>query len=131
MIVDYPFLKSAHMALACVSVCGFVLRWWWKIKGSALSHHVLTRSLPHLVDTLLLGAGVALTVSISQYPLTHGWLSAKLLGLVLYIALGMMAMSGNRSQPSRTLAFCGALLVFGWIVSVARTKSVSGIFLWL
>lgn len=82
------------------------------------------RVVPHLVDTMLLVSAIALAVTIEQYPLAHGWLTAKVLGLMLYIVLGTIALKRGRTLRIRIAAFCGALLAFAYIVAAALTKSV-------
>lgn len=82
------------------------------------------RVAPHVVDTLLLASAIALAVTVGQYPLVDGWLTAKVLGLVVYIVLGMIALKRGRTRAARIAAFCSALLVFAYIVAVAVTKSV-------
>jgi uncharacterized membrane protein SirB2 len=61
-----------------------------------------------------------------QYPLVHGWLTAKVLGLVLYIGLGTVALRRGRTRGQRALAGLAAMLVFGFIVSVALSKNPAG-----
>jgi uncharacterized membrane protein SirB2 len=55
------------------------------------------------------------------------WLLAKLLGLVLYVALGVIALRPGQPRAVRATAWAGALAVVAWIVSVAMTKSPWGI----
>ena len=81
------------------------------------------RVAPHVVDTVLLASAIALAVMIGQYPLMDGWLTAKVFGLVAYIVLGTIALKRGRTRAARITAFCGALLVFAYIVAVALTKS--------
>ena len=38
--------------------------------------------LPHVNDTLLLLAAIGLSVVQQQYPFVHGWVTAKVLGLL-------------------------------------------------
>jgi len=126
--MSYTWLKNMHMALAFASVSGFVLRWWWMKAGSSLLQHKMARILPHIIDTLFLAAGIWLAFTIQQFPLTHAWLSAKVLGLVAYIILGSLALKSSAGARARTVAFVAALLIFIWIVSVARLKNPWGIF---
>jgi len=124
--MDYHNLRLMHMVLAVFSISGFILRWIWMMYESTLSSHRLTRILPHVIDTLFLASAVWLTVSIRQYPFTDAWLTAKIFGLVVYIVLGSFALKQARTVQGRIMAFSGALLVFAWIVSVARMKTVWG-----
>lgn len=58
------------------------------------------RIAPHLNDTLLLAAAIALAAMSAQYPFVQGWLTAKLLALLAYIALGRVAL-GKEGSPRR------------------------------
>ncbi|MGQ0544850.1 MAG: SirB2 family protein [Betaproteobacteria bacterium] len=52
----------------------------------------------------------------------HGWLTAKVLGLVAYIVLGMLALRRGKTPAVRIASFAGALLVAAYVVAVALTK---------
>jgi uncharacterized membrane protein SirB2 len=77
------------------------------------------RIVPHVIDTLLLASGIGLAVLIQQYPLVHGWLTAKLIALILYIGLGTLALKRGKTRGQRIAAWVAALLVFGYMVAVA------------
>lgn len=125
--MNYMLLKQVHVTFALVSIIGFMLRWNWNIRGAPLSQRKLTKTLPHIVDTLFLTTGVALMFTINQYPLSTAWLTAKITGLIVYIILGMFAMSGRVSRPWRVTAFLAAVSTYAWILTVARFKSPWGI----
>jgi uncharacterized membrane protein SirB2 len=120
----YTLLKSLHVSCAALSVTGFVLRGIWMLRDSPMLARRWVRIAPHVVDTVLLASAIGLTVVIDQYPLQQNWLTAKVLGLVAYIALGTIALKRGRTRKIRIAAFFGALLVFAYIVAVAITKSV-------
>lgn len=122
----YYGIKHLHMLLAVVSILGFILRGVWMMRGSALLDKRVVRVLPHVVDTLLLLTAIALSVMIAQYPFVAGWVTAKVVGLVAYIVLGVIALRRGRTLGIRILAFIGAIVVFAWIASVAVSKTPSG-----
>ena len=124
MIASYTLLKYLHVGCVVLSGAGFVLRGVWMLQGSSMLARRWVRVLPHVVDTVLLASAIALAVMLGQYPLVQGWLTAKLIGLVVYIALGTIALKRGRTRAVRLTAFGGALLVFAYIVAVALTKSV-------
>jgi uncharacterized membrane protein SirB2 len=64
---------------------------------------------------------------IGDQVLSTAWFGAKITGLVLYILLGMIAMHAAPSVRRSLPAFIAAVLVFAWIVSVARTKMPLGL----
>ena len=81
-----------------------------------------------LLASVLLAAAIGLATISGQYPFVAAWLSAKVLGLCVYIGLGSFALGSapGRSRVARAAAFCAALLVFGWIVSVALSRNPAG-----
>ena len=83
----------------------------------------ITRILPHIIDTLFLASGIALVVNIDLQILQAPWLLAKLVGLVLYIGLGMVSMRFGRTREVRSVAFVAALATFAYIIGVAYSKS--------
>jgi len=54
------------------------------------------------------------------------WLLAKIVGLVLYVGLGVVALRPGRSLAVRAAAWTAALATVGWIASVAVTKNPRG-----
>ncbi|MEE8496170.1 MAG: SirB2 family protein [Xanthomonadales bacterium] len=124
--MNYVLLKQVHVTFALASIIGFMLRWNWRISGSQLSQLRLTKTVPHIIDSLFLATGVALIFTINQYPLSTTWLTAKITGILVYIVLGMFAMSGKVSRPWRIMAFLAAVSSFAWILTVARLKSPWG-----
>ena len=78
-----------------------------------------------------LASAIALAVVIENYPGTHAWLSAKVVGLLLYIVLGSIALKRGRTRAVRIAAFFAALGVFAYIVAVALTKSPAGPLAWI
>lgn len=124
--MDYLAVKAVHEAAVALSFCGFVARGAGTLAGAAWARGRIARSLPHLVDTVLLLSAVALVWLLRLNPATAPWLMAKIAGLLVYIALGMVALRPGTPRRVRALAWIAALLVFGYIVSVAITKSPAG-----
>lgn len=119
----YSVLKSLHLACVVLSGAGFLLRGIWMMQASPLLARRSVRVLPHVVDSALLASAIALAATTGQYPLAQGWLTAKVVGLGAYIVLGSIALKRGRTRALRIAAFCGALLVFSYIVAVALSKS--------
>lgn len=117
--MDFGFVKSVHVTTVALSFCMFFVRGIWMLTDSAMLRQRWVRIVPHVNDTVLLAAGVWMAVIIRQYPGTHGWLSAKLIGLVIYVALGMAALRPGRSKRVRAAAWVAAVAVFACIVAIA------------
>lgn len=122
----YVAIKHLHIACVVLSISGFCLRGLLLMQNSALTGRRWLRILPHFNDTILLTAGIALTVLIAQYPFLDGWLTAKFFGLIAYIVLGALALKPGRAPRLRLAAGIAAVAVFGWIVSVALSKDGLG-----
>ncbi len=116
-------LKLIHVSAAFISIFGFIARGILMILESAYLNQKWVKIVPHIVDTILLVTAIMLTVSINQYPLTDGWLTAKVVALLAYIVLGVIALKRGTTKQTRVFAFAAALLVFAYIVLVAVKRS--------
>ncbi len=114
-------LKSFHVALAYLTVVGFVIRGIWALTDSPLRRERWVKVAPHVVDTLLLVLGVVMAYRLSLSPVS-GWLGAKLVGLFAYIGFGVLTMRAP-GKPLQVAGFVGALLSVGYIFAVAFTRS--------
>jgi uncharacterized membrane protein SirB2 len=117
------WLRHLHVALAYITVVGFVARGLLSLVNSPARHRRWLRIAPHVVDTGLLACGVALAVQLHLDPLVHGWLAAKLVGLVAYIGFGVLAMRAQRSAL-KLAGFAGAIASVAYIFAVAYSKQV-------
>lgn len=122
----YLAIKHLHITCVVLSITGFCLRGLLHLKKSTLAGRRWLRVIPHINDAILLAAAIALTILIGQYPFLDAWLTAKVFGLIVYIILGALALQAGRSPQLRIAAGLAAMVVFGWIVSVALTKDPLG-----
>ena len=122
----FVWLKMAHVSSALLSISGFALRGYWMLTDNPLLQRRLTRVLPHIVDTLLLGSAFGMLFVWQADPLQLPWLIAKIVGLLLYIGLGMVALRFGKTRRQRAIAFALALLTAAYILSVAYSKSPLG-----
>jgi uncharacterized membrane protein SirB2 len=121
----YGFIKVIHVSCVVLSISGFVLRGIWLMRDSLLLQHRYTKRLPHVVDTLLLASALVMVFMSGQYPFVENWLTAKVVALLVYISLGFVAMRFGKTKRVRITTWALAILVFGYIVAVALSRSVS------
>jgi uncharacterized membrane protein SirB2 len=121
----YLYIRTLHIACAVVSIAGFALRGALMLAGSPLLNHRFVRIAPHVVDTVLLASAVWLAWFLGQAPFVHAWITAKVLALLAYIALGMLALRRGRSKAVRAAAFGAALAAAAYIVAVALTRDAT------
>lgn len=125
--MDYLTLKLIHQGAVVVSITGFVARGAGALRGAAWARGRVARTLPHVVDTVLLATAIALAWMLRLNPLATPWLAAKIVGLLAYIGLGMVALKPGRPLALRAAAWIAALLCFAQIVATAITKSPLGL----
>ena|SRR5690606_4691170 len=117
--MSYLAFKHLHVTLAVVSIVFFVIRAWWSVSESTLLKAKFVRIAPHVIDTLLLLFGILLAFMLGALP---GWLIAKIIGLIVYIAVGTIAIKRGKTPATRAIAAVVAVIVFLYIVGVAITK---------
>lgn len=122
-MIDYPALKTVHVTCVAASYALFFARGVWMMREPALLLRRWVKIVPHLIDTALLLSAIWMAVMIRQYPFVNAWLTAKLLGLVVYIGLGMVALKRGRERRTRIAAWVAAQAVFFYIVAVALTRN--------
>lgn len=122
-MMSYTLLKLIHVTSVSISFCLFLLRGLWMIRVSDMLKQRWVKILPHINDTVLLLSAILLASAIQQNPIANSWLTAKVLGLLTYILLGMVALRFGKTRKIKISAWILALIVFGYIVLVALTKS--------
>ena len=124
------YLASYYTHVICISLSGgfFFIRGMWMMFESPRLNLKWVKILPHVIDTLLLGSAISLTIQIQQYPFVQNWLTVKVFALIMYILLGMIALRRGRTKTQRVVFFTLAMATFGFIVSVALSHQAYGIF---
>ena len=125
---DYSTVKAIHQTAVLLSFIGFFARGVGSLAGATWVHSRAAKTWPHVVDSVLLLSALTLAWMLSLNPAFSPWLLAKIGGLVVYIALGMVALRPGFPLPVRTAAWLAALATFGYIVSVAITRNPAGYF---
>ncbi|AHK80415.1 hypothetical protein M911_16135 [Ectothiorhodospira haloalkaliphila] len=118
----YLTIKHLHVALALISISGFIARGLLHLRHSPRVRHRFVRIAPHVVDTCLLLTGLWLAWMWQMHVVLQPWLMAKLTALLAYIVLGMVAFRFARNDASRATAWLLAILAFGYMLLVAHTK---------
>ena len=121
--MSYAAIKMVHVSSVIISYLLFSLRSIWMMRGSAVLKQRWVKITPHVVDTVLLGSAIVLAIRIQQDPAHDSWLSAKVVGLLLYIGLGMVALRFGKTRKAKIFACVAAQFTFIYIVLVALTKN--------
>ena len=126
MIEFYPQVKWLHVGTVILSGALFAARGLMMLARSPWTNHALLRYPSYAIDTVLLAAAIALAAMLHQYPFVHGWLTVKVLLLVVYIVLGSLALKRGRSYGVRAASYVAALAVYACIILVARSHHPLG-----
>ena len=127
MIEFYVQIKWVHVAAVILSGALFFIRGGAQILGAGWTMAAPLRYLSYTVDTVLLTAALMLATILRQMPFVNGWLTAKVLLLVVYIVLGSYALKRAPTRRARALCWIAALAVYVFIASIARAHHPLGI----
>ena len=126
LTAHYQQILLLHIGSVTFSGSLFATRGILRLCNLPVANHRALRVLSYIVDTTLLVAAILLTLILHQYPFVNAWLTTKLLLLVLYIALGTIALKRARTTVGRSVALVAALTTFVFIVGVAITHDPAG-----
>jgi uncharacterized membrane protein SirB2 len=130
MIEFYPQIRHFHMFVALLSGTLFAVRGACVLGGARWPLAAPVRWFSHAVDTALLTAALMLLTILPRGVFANGWLVAKVSLVVVYVALGTLALRRARTRSARTIAYGAALVVFFAIYSIARAHSPLGFYTW-
>jgi uncharacterized membrane protein SirB2 len=128
MIEFYPQIKAVHIAMVFASGLLFALRGAGVLAGMRWPMRLPVKLLSYTIDTTLLTAALMLFTILPHAMFSNGWLTTKLVLLVVYIGLGTFALKRGRTRRTRAITSVAALAVFGFIISIARAHHPLGIF---
>ena len=132
MIEFYPHIKWVHIAAVVVSGSVFLLRGLLVLAGRQnLALAMPMRLLSYSIDTVLLTAALMLLSILPGAMFANGWLTTKLLLLVLYVGLGMFALKRGRSARVRLICYLAALLTYLTMAGIALAHHPLGWLMWL
>jgi uncharacterized membrane protein SirB2 len=129
MIEFYAQIKWMHVTMVLCSGGLFLLRGLLVQSGrTSWAMAAPLRYLSYSVDTTLLTAALMLLTILPHAVFANGWLWVKLSLLPVYVVLGSLALKRGRSAKSRRHFYLAALLVYGFMISVARAHQPLGLF---
>ena len=126
MIEFYPQIRDVHILAITLSGCLFALRGLGLLLGMRWPQWAPVKYLSYTIDTVLLTAALMLLTILPGAMFANGWLTVKLVLVVVYVVLGVFALRKARTPASRALFYALALLTFLTIVGIARMHSPWG-----
>ena len=125
----YLQIRTVHIWAVTASGLLFALRGGtFNLMGASWPKALPVRLLSWTIDTILLTAALMLMTVVRQYPFVDHWLTVKVVLLLVYIGLGTLAFGAARPRRVRIGFWVAALVMFGFIVTVARAHHPLGLF---
>ncbi len=126
MIEFYPQIKYVHVLMVMLSGALFALRGIGVLAGARWPQWLLLRWTSYAIDTTLLTAAMMLLTFLPWAMFGNGWLGTKLVLLVVYVVLGSLALKRGRSARMRGWCYAAAVVVYLFIISIARAHHPLG-----
>ena len=120
MIEFYPQIKQFHIVIALLSGSLFAVRGAFALAGARWPRALPVKWLSYAIDTSLLTAAMMLLTILPWAMFANGWLLTKVVLIVAYVVLGVLAMRPHRTRRARALYYAAALLAFAAIYGIAR-----------
>ncbi len=114
---------TLHVATVLISISGFIFRGILLFNSSSMLNRKWLKITPHVNDTILILSALFLVRQADLSFLATPWLQAKIVALIFYIALGLIAFRFAKNKQTRMLAWNVAIVVFVYIAAVAVTKN--------
>ncbi|MFW5954786.1 MAG: SirB2 family protein [Guyparkeria sp.] len=113
------FWIHLHALAVVLSLTGFVIRGIWMLADSPMLRKKWVKITPHVVDTVLLVSALAAAWLLFWSNGSHpSFITVKIVGLIVYIGLGLVAMRFGRTRGLRASAWVLAILVFLYVAAV-------------
>jgi uncharacterized membrane protein SirB2 len=126
MIEFYPQIRHVHILAVILSGSLFALRGAFALAGARWPHFAPVRYLSYTIDTTLLTAALMLVTILPGAVFANGWLATKLVLVVAYVVLGVLAMKRGRTRGVRVGCYVAALATFAMIYTIARAHQPLG-----
>ncbi len=113
----YMAFKHLHLTAIALSLLFLILQVVTQVMDSKMKDAKWLKVLPHIINTVLIITAVGLCVTLAQYPFVHDWVTSKLIGLVAYVLLAIVAVKWARTNAMRVFALIGAV---AWLVLTGK-----------
>ncbi|GAA5442480.1 hypothetical protein Misp06_00654 [Microbulbifer sp. NBRC 101763] len=121
-MVSYTLIKHTHVFAAVLSITLFLLRTSLDLSRNTAWRQTPLRWIPHVNDTVLLSAAIALVVIGSWNPAIYHWLAVKIALVFGYIIAGFFALKQSSTQRTRIIAIVLAVVQAALIFYLAINK---------
>jgi len=121
----YSLTKIIHISTVTFTGLYFILRGLAQFRHHYWFKKRWARKISQFNDTVLLLSGFTMALMLGQYSFVNNWLPIKLLLVLAYIILGMLAFYWLHRQQQKILVWSGAVMLYAYIIGVAINKNPS------
>lgn len=115
-----------HGLFVILSLIGFIVRGIWMLNDSPRLKARWVKISPHIVDTILLLSGLlAAYLLFWRYGTNPDYVTVMIVGLFVYIALGLVALRLGKTKAVRGSAWVLAIVVFLYISAAGAMKTAT------
>ena len=127
MMTFYPDIKLVHMGAAMTSGTLFALRALALLAGMRWPRAAAVRYTSYTIDTVLLTGAMMLLTILPAGMFANGWLALKVVLVVAYIVLGILAFRPQRGRIARWALVLAAGACFVQAYFIARFHHPLGV----
>lgn len=120
--MDYLAVKHTHMAIAVLSIVLFYVRSFSRFGSGIIAKNKLVFIGSHVTDTFLLISAITLMLIAKINPFEQMWLLEKIILVVAYIALGVIA-SKQQNTNLKIVFLVVTTVIIAMIGKLAVTKT--------
>ncbi|KPH60180.1 transcriptional regulator [Pseudoalteromonas porphyrae] len=120
--MEYLAVKHTHMAIAVLSIVLFYVRSFSRMGSGTIAKNKVVFIGSHATDTFLLISAFALMAIAKMNPLEQMWLLEKIILVVAYIVLGVIA-SKQQKTSIKVVLLVVTTAVIALIGKLAVTKT--------
>ena len=120
--MDYLAVKHTHMAIAVLSIVLFYVRSFSRFGSGTIAKNKLVFIGSHVTDTFLLISAITLMLIAKINPFEQMWLLEKIILVVAYIALGVIA-SKQQNTNLKIVFLVVTTVIIAMIGKLAVTKT--------
>ncbi len=119
--MDINVLTKAHSGMAYLVLLVYVVRGIMMLAGSTLKNSRGVLAIASITTLALFGLGVFIAIE-KQLSFADGFVLTKIIGLLLFVALGVIALKQGLSKPMASILWLLGLAAFVYTFLIATHK---------
>ena len=119
--MDMSVVVKAHSGIALLTLIIFIVRGVMMLAGSSKVNSRLILGIASITTILLFGFGVYIAF-VKGLSFADGFVLTKIIGLLLFVALGVIALKQGLAKPTAIILWCLGLGIFVYTYLIGMGK---------